>query len=134
MEAQSTLQTKRIQLSELLVSPGSQYGKIYLLFELVWHVSVIAGLDSIAGRHKVSPLVTEMLILVESEMDRFERVIRFWQELGVQLECVVSHVLRDLICIISEQNGMTLVTNPIYSPFKVSHCDRLLYNMGVLLG
>jgi len=110
----------------MLVSPGSQYSKFYLLFESVWYVFVIAGLDTAPNRHKVSPLVTEMLILVESEMERFERLIRFWQELGVQLECVVSHVLRDLICIISEQNGMKLVTNPIYSPFKVTTYDRLL--------
>eukprot|EP00210_Caulerpa_lentillifera_P009479 g9039.t1 len=79
--------------------------------------------NSASTRHKVSPLVTEMLIVIESEMERFERLIHSWHELGISLECVVSRVLRDLTCFVSEQNGVKVVTNPIYSPFKSGNGD-----------
>lgn len=58
-------------------------------------------------------------MLTESEMDTFERIIRFWNVFGCQLERVICCVLRDVISMVMEHCGMMQQMHAPLTPQQV---------------
>lgn len=60
----------------------------------------------VAGKHRVAPLVEEMLSAIEGEMGRYERIITHWSVYGPDLEKCVTSALRDTTIAVSRQCGL----------------------------
>lgn len=65
-----------------------------------------------------------MLVLTESEMDAFERVLRFWNNFGFRLESVICSVLRDIIAKVSLHCGMTEQSSVPFTPQQVPSFEK----------
>ena len=59
-----------------------------------------------AGKHRVAPLVEEMLSAIEGEMGRYERIITYWPVFGPDLEKCVTGALRESTISVSRQCGL----------------------------
>lgn len=59
-----------------------------------------------AGKHRVAPLVEDMLSAIEGEMGRYERIITYWPVFGPDLEKCVTGALREATAAVSRQCGL----------------------------
>ena len=57
------------------------------------------------------PLVAEMLSSLDTELKRYERVVRYWRVFGPRLERTASDVIRCTVTSISNQCGMVRRNN-----------------------
>ncbi|KAK9868824.1 hypothetical protein WJX84_006782 [Apatococcus fuscideae] len=64
------------------------------------------------GRSHVAPLVEEMLQRLNSEVNRYDRVITFWHQFGPDLEAAVCTVLRETTAAVTRQCGLVAVDGP----------------------
>ena len=81
------------------------------LAELVRSVLLLSHLFDavVAGRSHVAPLVEEMLQRLNSEVNRYDRVITFWHQFGPDLEAAVCTVLRETTAAVTRQCGLVAV-------------------------
>ena len=59
------------------------------------------------GQVLVAPLVEEMLARLDSETQRYERVIQYWPVFGPLLEGAVCAVLRESTAAVARQCGLS---------------------------
>ncbi|KAK9868912.1 hypothetical protein WJX84_002762 [Apatococcus fuscideae] len=64
------------------------------------------------GKSHVAPLVEEMLQRLNSEVNRYDRVISFWHQFGPDLEAAVCTVLRETTAAVTRQCGLVAVDGP----------------------
>lgn len=64
-----------------------------------------------AGKSHVAPLVEEMLQRLNSEVNRYDRVITFWHQFGPDLEAAVCTVLRETTAAVTRQCGLVAVVS-----------------------
>ena len=71
----------------------------------------------------MAPLVEEMLQRLNSEVNRYDRVITFWHQFGPDLEAAVCTVLRETTAAVTRQCGLVAVVRLLWTPehFTVLH-------------
>ncbi|GMH43636.1 hypothetical protein BSKO_11558 [Bryopsis sp. KO-2023] len=58
----------------------------------------------------LSPMIVEMIKLLEDQLAKFERIVVYWHALGPFLEKAISSVVRASLAAVSKQCGMVYVT------------------------
>ncbi len=81
-----------------------------------------------AGKTHVAPLVEEMLQRLNSEVNRYNRVITFWHHFGPDLEAAVCTVLRETTAAVTRQCGLVAVVSfhTLYVQIPISATDQTL--------
>ncbi|KAK9806759.1 hypothetical protein WJX72_001747 [[Myrmecia] bisecta] len=76
------------------------------VIEASTYATAVTGAVAEDGKTQVAPLVGEMLQRIQSEVNRYERVITYWPIFGPQLEGAVCTILRETTAAVSRQCGL----------------------------